>query len=63
MNGNGYLFDTNIVIGLFVNESSITEKLKSYSGHIFIPSIVLGELFYGAQLSTRKEEDKKKIEA
>jgi tRNA(fMet)-specific endonuclease VapC len=58
MNGNGYLFDTNIVIGLFANELSITEKIKSVSARIFIPSIVLGELFYGANQSTRKEEEK-----
>lgn len=56
MNGKDCLLDTNIVIGLFANESSITEKIKSFSGSIFIPSIVLGELFYGAEQSTRKDE-------
>ena len=63
MSGNIYLLDTNIIIGLFANESSITEKIKSYSGDIFIPSIVMGELFYGAEYSTKKEENKKRIEA
>lgn len=63
MNGNGYLFDSNIVIGLFANEAVITKKIASFSGRIFIPSIVLGELFYGAYQSTRKEENTKKIEA
>jgi tRNA(fMet)-specific endonuclease VapC len=62
MNGKDCLLDTNIVIGLFANESSIIEKIKSFSGSIFIPSIVLGELFYGAEQSTRKEENRKKIE-
>jgi tRNA(fMet)-specific endonuclease VapC len=62
MNGKDCLLDTNIVIGLFANESSITEKIKSFAGNIFIPSIVLGELFYGAEQSTRKEENRKKIE-
>ena len=62
MNGEDCLLDTNIVIGLFANESSITEKIKSFSGSIFIPSIVLGELFYGAEQSTRKDENRKKIE-
>jgi tRNA(fMet)-specific endonuclease VapC len=61
MNGNGYLLDTNIVIGLFANELSITEKIKSVSASIFIPSIVLGELFYGANQSTRKEENRKRL--
>jgi tRNA(fMet)-specific endonuclease VapC len=62
MNGNDYLLDTNIVIGLFANESRIIEKIKSFSGSFFIPSIVIGELFYGAEQSSRKEENKEKIE-
>lgn len=62
MNGKDCLLDTNIVIGLFANESSITDKIKSFSGSILIPSIVLGELFYGAEQSTRKVENRKKIE-
>lgn len=63
MNGKDYLLDTNIVIGLFANESSITGKIKSLSGSVSIPSIVIGELFYGAEQSSRREENKKKIEA
>jgi tRNA(fMet)-specific endonuclease VapC len=62
MNGKDCLLDTNIVIGLFANESSIKEKIKSFSGNIFIPSIVLGELFYGAEQSTRKDYNRRKIE-
>jgi tRNA(fMet)-specific endonuclease VapC len=50
------------VIGLFANESSIKEKIKSFFGNIFIPSIVLGELFYGAEQSTRKDYNRRKIE-
>jgi tRNA(fMet)-specific endonuclease VapC len=62
MSGKDRLLDTNIVIGLFANQSSITEKIKSFSDNIFIPSIVIGELFYGAEQSTRKEENIRKIE-
>jgi tRNA(fMet)-specific endonuclease VapC len=62
MNGKDCILDTNIVIGLFANDSSIIQKIKSFSGNIFISSIVLGELFYGAEQSTRKEENRKKIE-
>lgn len=62
MNGKDCLLDTNIVIGLFANESSIKEKIKSFSGNIFIPIIVLGELFYGAEQSTRKDYNRRKIE-
>ena len=60
--GKDCLLDTNIVIGLFANESPVTEKIKSPSDSIFIPSIVLGELFYGAEQSTRKDENRKKID-
>ena len=62
MSGKNFLLDTNIVIGLFANETSIIEKIKTPSS-IFIPSIVLGELFYGAEQSTKKEENLKKIDA
>lgn len=62
MNGKDCLLDTNIIIGLFANESSIIEKIKTFPGSIFIPSIVLGELFYGAEQSTRKVENIKRIE-
>jgi tRNA(fMet)-specific endonuclease VapC len=63
MSGRNYLLDTNIVIGLFANETLIVEKIKSVSSSIYIPSIVLGELFYGAELSSKKEVNKKKIDA
>ena len=63
MSGKNYLLDTNILIGLFASEASIVEKIKSNPTGIFIPSIVLGELFYGAEQSTRKEENIKKIDA
>lgn len=57
-----YLFDTNIVIGLFAGDSVIVEKIKFHSGVIQIPSIVLGELFYGAEQSAKKESNKQRIE-
>lgn len=62
MSGKNYLFDTNIVIGLFASELSIIEKIKSHTGVILIPSIVLGELFYGAEQSSKKELNRKRIE-
>lgn len=62
MSGKGYLFDTNIVIALFAGESAIIEKIKNHTGTIQIPSIVVGELFYGAEQSTKKESNRKRIE-
>ncbi len=61
MTGKALLLDTNIVIGLFANEPSIINQLKS-NLTIFIPSVVLGELFYGAELSGKREENLKKIQ-
>lgn len=62
MSGNDCLLDTNIVIGFLANDGAIIQKIESFSGGIFIPSTVLGELFYGAEQSTRKRENQKKIE-
>ena len=62
MSGKNYLIDTNIVIGLFASEPSIIERIKSQSGVISVPSIVIGELFYGAEQSSKKESNRKRIE-
>ncbi len=62
MSGNHFLLDTNIIIGLFANDHSVIENIKSHQGIMMIPSIVLGELFYGAELSGKKESNTKKIE-
>jgi len=47
MNGK-YLLDTNIVIRLFAGGEAVLNWLGK-KPEIYIPSIVLGELFYGAQ--------------
>lgn len=56
-----YLLDTNIIIGLFAGEESITKYLKQ-SEEIFISSIALGELYYGAQNSRRIQDNLDRIE-
>lgn len=55
MNGK-YLLDTNIIIALFADELVVKEKFAQAS-QVFIPSIVFGELFYGARKSTRVESN------
>lgn len=55
MNGE-YLVDTNIIIALFAGESSVLEKIRNAPG-IHIPSIVLGELYYGAFNSTKVNDN------
>jgi predicted nucleic acid-binding protein len=42
-----YLLDTSILIALFADETAVKEKLAQAS-EVFIPSIAVGELYYGA---------------
>jgi len=51
MNGR-YLLDTNIVIAIFADEVVVRQQLAG-AVEVFVPSIVLGELYYGAQKSAR----------
>jgi tRNA(fMet)-specific endonuclease VapC len=56
-----YLLDTNIIIGLFANEPEIQEKL-AHADEVFVPSVVIGELYFGANKSTRVKENLDRIE-
>ena len=47
-----FLLDTNIVIALFAGEARVLNQLQQAVG-ICIPSIVLGELYYGARKSAQ----------
>ncbi|MEZ4517202.1 MAG: type II toxin-antitoxin system VapC family toxin [Chloroflexota bacterium] len=51
-----YLLDTNIIIALFAADPPVLEKLAQAEA-VFIPSIALGELYYGAQKSARPVEN------
>ncbi len=55
-----FLLDTNILIGLFANDQDVVKQLRS-NIKVFIPSIVLGELYYGAFGSTQVKENILKI--
>jgi tRNA(fMet)-specific endonuclease VapC len=58
-----FLLDTNIVIAYFNEESSIRERLTTNSGITFLaPSIVMGELYFGAYKSVRKADNLAQIE-
>ncbi len=56
-----YLLDTNIVIALFANEMAIKENLANVE-EVFIPSVVIGELFYGAHKSARTKDNLARID-
>lgn len=59
MNGE-FLLDTNIVIALTVRDTAVLERLES-DVIVFLPSIVLGELFFGAYRSGRVEENLERV--
>lgn len=56
-----FLLDTNIVIALFGDEASVKEHLAG-AEEVFVSSIVLGELYYGAFKSSRAEDNLRRIE-
>ena len=51
-----FLLDTNIVIALFARDAVIQANLAN-AAEVFVPSIVLGELYYGANKSLRVAEN------
>jgi len=51
-----YLLDTSVLIALFADEATVKEKLANAS-EVFIPSIAVGELYYGAWKSQRRQEN------
>ena len=56
-----YLLDTNIVIALFADETSVKDNLAK-AEEVFIPSIAIGELCYGARKSARAGENLARID-
>lgn len=61
MNGKNYLLDTNIIIASFAGDNTIKEKIR-VANKVFIPITVIGELYFGAEKSGKKENNKAKIE-
>ena len=61
MNGS-FLLDTNIVIALLARETTILQHLEQ-AETVLIPSIVIGELYYGAHKSARSTENLARLDA
>jgi tRNA(fMet)-specific endonuclease VapC len=59
--GNKYLLDTNAVIALQKNEAAMITLLAA-AEEVFVPSIVIGELYFGAYKSARSEDNRKAVE-
>ena len=60
MNGR-FLLDTNIVIAIFSKEAKVQAYLVNAT-EVFVPAVVLGELYYGAYKSSRVTENIAKID-
>jgi tRNA(fMet)-specific endonuclease VapC len=56
-----YLLDTNIIIALFADEAEVKSNLAQ-ADEVFIPSIAVGELCYGARKSRRSKENLERID-
>lgn len=55
MNGR-YLLDTNIIIALFADEAAVKANLAK-AGEVFVSSVAVGELYFGAWKSGRTQEN------
>jgi tRNA(fMet)-specific endonuclease VapC len=60
MNGK-FLLDTNIVIGMLEKDTTIVRRLDP-SMELYLSSIVMGELFYGARNSGRADQNLRRLE-
>jgi tRNA(fMet)-specific endonuclease VapC len=55
-----YLLDTNIVIALFNGEESVSERVEH--NIIFLSTVVIGELYFGALTSSKSEQNVARLE-
>jgi tRNA(fMet)-specific endonuclease VapC len=60
MNGR-YLLDTNIIIALFADEVSVKARLAQ-AAEVFVSSMAVGELCFGARKSGRVQENLARID-
>jgi len=56
-----YLLDSNIIVALFNGDPTIEEQINN-SGEVYLPVIALGELYYGAYNSTKKQTNLDRID-
>ncbi len=56
-----FLLDTNIIIAFFAQEVAVLQQLNQ-ALEVFIPSIVLGELYYGAEKSANAAANVRRID-
>ncbi len=56
-----FLLDTNIVIALFAQEAGVLQHLAQ-AQEVFLPGIVLGELYYGARKSAQVAANVRRVD-
>ncbi len=56
-----FLLDTGIVLALFANDLAVVKQIED-AEEVFIPSIVIGELYYGARKSGRVRENVARVD-
>ena len=56
-----YLLDTNIIIALFASDAAVKTHLAE-TDEVFISSIAIGELYFGARKSTRVQDNLVRID-
>ena len=56
-----FLLDTNIVIALFAQDAGVLQRLEE-AEEVFLPSIFLGELYYGARKSAKTEANVSRVD-
>jgi tRNA(fMet)-specific endonuclease VapC len=55
-----YLLDTNVVIALFRGDAEVQARYEVVQ-EVFVPSMTLGELYFGAAKSSRQEANAAKV--
>lgn len=61
MTGNRCFLDTSVIIHFFKGNISIVELLKTFQ-EVFVSSIVVGELYYGAYASANSKKHIEQIQ-
>ena len=59
-----YLLDTNIIIAFFAQETTTLDRIRSayHNDTVYIPSVVLGELYYGALKSAKVHDNVARVD-
>jgi tRNA(fMet)-specific endonuclease VapC len=57
-----FLLDTSVIVPLFAGDPRVAQALGN-AADVFVPSVALGELFYGARKSSRSSANLAQTEA